>query len=322
MLTAFIVCSGARGRGDVVLKGVLRAVGAAGGTLVAAGIAGLFGPGAVGAVVCIFVILGVAMWLRQISYAYWAGCVTAAISLFYGWFGVPAEGLLRTRLEGIAVGAVIGIAASWLILPVRTSDVLRRRCSEALTALGDLIVTDWNDPKELMRRERTFCHSAEQVEEVAEPHRVASRVPIRWWPDASQGANVVNAISSCVDPVETLVSAVQDGGCLVGGPARALRSAVAANVAAVSRAMGQRSGVPHRPLSIPPAAKEDSYAYPRSFGRHRHRTRQTLPRPPRSRGSSSHQDQLPNASCGPRCLRSNRGICSWTARCGLRYPRS
>ena len=214
VLTAFIVCSGARWRGDVVLKGVLRAVGAAGGTLVAAGIAGLFGPGAVGAVVCIFVILGVAMWLRQISYAYWAGCVTAAISLFYGWFGVPAEGLLRTRLEGIAVGAVIGIAASWLILPVRTSDVLRRRCSEALTALGDLIVTDWNDPKELMRRERTFCHSAEQVEEVAEPHRVRQSCP-----DPLVAGCVPRRQRRQCDLLlrgsrRNVLVAVQDGGCL------------------------------------------------------------------------------------------------------------
>ncbi len=260
VLTAFVVCSGARGRGDVVLKGVLRAVGAAVGTLVATGIAGLFGPGAVGAVVCIFVILGVAMWLRQISYAYWAGCVTAAISLLYGWFGVPADGLLRTRLEGIAVGAVIGIAASWLILPVRTSDVLRRRCSEALTALGDLIVTDWHDPGELSRRERSFCQSAERVQEVAGSHRATSRLLTRWRADSSQGADIINAISSCVDPVETLMSAVQDGGTLVGEPAPALRRAIAANVAAVRRAIGQPPGLPYRPVSIPPAAKDNGKA--------------------------------------------------------------
>lgn len=260
VLTAFIVCSGARGRGDVVLKGVLRAVGAAVGTLVAAGIAGLFGPGNVGAVVGIFVVLGVAIWLRQISYAYWAGCVTAGISLLYSWFGVPADGLLRTRLEGIAVGAVIGIAASWLILPVRTSDVVRRRGSEALAALSDLLVADWSDPEQLSRRERGFRQSAERVQEVTGPHRAASRLPARWWTDAHQGADAVHAISSCVDPARALVSAVQDGGRLVGGPARALRKAVAANVAAVRRAIGRRLGAPYRPGPIPPAAKEDSVA--------------------------------------------------------------
>ena len=260
VLTAFIVCSGARGRGDVVLKGVLRAVGAAVGTLVAAGIAGLFGPGNVGAVVGIFVVLGVAMWLRQISYAYWAGCVTAGISLLYSWFGVPADELLRTRLEGIAVGAVIGIAASWLILPVRTSDVVRRRCSEALAALGDLLIADWNDPEELGRHERDFRQSAERVEQVAGPHRAASRLATRWQANSLQGANVVRAISSCVNPAIALESAVRDGGRLVGGPARASRKAVAANVAAVRRAIGRRPGTPYRPAPIPPAAKEDSGA--------------------------------------------------------------
>ena len=95
----------------------------------------------------IFVALAVAIWLRQINYAYWAGCVTAVISLLYSWFGVHADGLLRTRLEGIAVGAVIGIAASWLILPVRTSDVLRRRCSEAMAALSELLVCRLEGPE-------------------------------------------------------------------------------------------------------------------------------------------------------------------------------
>ena len=81
-----------------------------------------------------------------------------------------------------------------------------------------------------------------------------------WRVDASPGARVVNVISSCEVPVETLVSAVQKGGCLVSGPARALRIAVAANVAAVHRSIGRRPRVPFRPLSIPPETKEDSRA--------------------------------------------------------------
>lgn len=73
VLTAYIVCSGAAGRGDVLLKGVLRMAGAAAGTLVAAGIAGAFGPRADVTVVIIFVALFLATWLREYSYAYWAG---------------------------------------------------------------------------------------------------------------------------------------------------------------------------------------------------------------------------------------------------------
>ncbi|WP_131738996.1 FUSC family protein [Actinomadura roseirufa] len=139
VLTTFIVCQGARGRGDALHKGVLRALGAAGGTLVAALAAGAYPPGDQDAVVLIFIVLGIAVWLRHWSYAYWAGGVTAALSLLYGYFGQAAEPLLRTRLEAIMAGAVIGVAAAWLILPFRTRDVLRRRTAEALAALTDVL---------------------------------------------------------------------------------------------------------------------------------------------------------------------------------------
>ena len=257
VLTAFIVGSGARGRGDVVLKGALRAGGAAVGTVVATELAGAFGARAVGAVVLIFVALGLATWLREISYAYWAGCVTAAISLLYGWFGVSAEGLLRTRLEGIAVGAAIGIASSWLILPVRTQDVLRRRCGESLAALGDLIAADWHDMEELGQRELAFSQSARRLEEVARPHRAASRLPGRWWPDAAQGAEAIDAIHSCLGAVCALESAVRNGGDLVAGTVPARRKAVVANTAAVRRAIARRPGPTYRTVARPSEGKSE-----------------------------------------------------------------
>ena len=251
VLTAFIVCSGARGRGDVVLKGVLRASGAAIGTLVAAELSGQFGAHEVGAIVTIFIILGVGTWLREMSYAYWAGCVTASISLLYGWFGVSANGLLQTRLEGIAVGAAIGIASSWLILPVRSRDVLRRRCGEALSALGNLLVADWSDLEELGQRGLAFSQSTERLEEVARPHRAANLLPSRWWPDASRGAEALDAIHSCVGAVCELESAIRTGGHQSTGAVRARRRAVTANINAVRRAIGQQPGVPYQPPANP-----------------------------------------------------------------------
>ncbi|MGW2540395.1 FUSC family protein, partial [Kitasatospora sp. NPDC001574] len=133
VLTAFIVCSGARGRADVLFKGLLRAVGAAAGTVVATAVAGSFGPHEDAAVVLIFAVLALATWLRELSYAYWAGCVTAVLSLLYGWFGQGSDDLLRTRLAAIGLGAAVGIAAAWLVLPLRTRDVLRRRTADART---------------------------------------------------------------------------------------------------------------------------------------------------------------------------------------------
>ena len=116
VLTAFIVGNGARTRHEALQKGVHRAIGAAVGTVLATWIAGAFGPHDPRSVVVIFGILAVATWLRTLHYAYWAGSVTAALALLYGYFGENATSLAHIRLEAILVGAVIGASTSWLAL--------------------------------------------------------------------------------------------------------------------------------------------------------------------------------------------------------------
>ncbi|MER6126341.1 hypothetical protein ABT173_27720 [Streptomyces sp. NPDC001795] len=44
--------------------------------------------------------------------------MTTALSLLLGYFGQDAQSLLPTRLEAIAVGAVLSVAAAWWLLPV------------------------------------------------------------------------------------------------------------------------------------------------------------------------------------------------------------
>ncbi|GAA4368294.1 hypothetical protein GCM10023088_17100 [Actinomadura verrucosospora] len=135
VLTAFIVCNGARGQGDALYRGFLRTIGAAGGTLLATLLAGVFGPGNRWSVALIFVVLGVAVWSRPKSYAYWAGGITAALALLYGYFGQSAMSLLWTRMAAVVAGAFIGVASAWFVLPFRSGDVLRRRSTAALALL-------------------------------------------------------------------------------------------------------------------------------------------------------------------------------------------
>jgi uncharacterized membrane protein YccC len=137
VLTAYVVASGNRSRGDVIYKGGLRVIGAACGTLAAAFLTTAFPPGSRWALAAILVILTGGSWLRNASYAYWAGCVTATLALFYGYAGAGAggAGLLASRLTAIACGAVIAAAAAWLVLPVKTADVLGRRLAGVLGAL-------------------------------------------------------------------------------------------------------------------------------------------------------------------------------------------
>jgi uncharacterized membrane protein YccC len=134
VLTVLVVHSGNRGRGDVLWKGAERTVGALAGTAIATCLTGLLPPGDSLAIVAIFAILALAAGLREISYAYRAACTTAALAFLYGYFGQGGTGLLAHRLLGVLAGAVIGVAAAWLVLPVRTTDITRLRVGAPLAA--------------------------------------------------------------------------------------------------------------------------------------------------------------------------------------------
>jgi len=139
VIRAYVVNSGNRGRGDVLTKSVLRVLGALVGTTAATLIAGHVTAGSRASVVAIFVVLAIGTWLRPHGYAYWAGCVTAVLALLYGYYGTGQGDQLDVRLLAIVVGGVIAVAVSWLLLPVRTRDVARRRTAEVLAAVQDVL---------------------------------------------------------------------------------------------------------------------------------------------------------------------------------------
>ncbi len=84
VLTAFIVCSGAVGRGDAIYKGLLRVGGAIGGTLIAAILSRVAMPNGTVSAAVIFVVLFFGIWLRTVNYAYWAACATLIFALLQG----------------------------------------------------------------------------------------------------------------------------------------------------------------------------------------------------------------------------------------------
>ncbi|MFI6151243.1 FUSC family protein [Kitasatospora sp. NPDC051170] len=207
VLTAFIVCSGNRGRGDVLHKAGLRVVGAGLGTLAATPLAGLFGPGDRRSIVVILAVLAVATCLRAVNYAYWAGAVTAALSLLYGYFGQTGQALLVQRLAAIVLGAALAVAASWLLLPVRSRQVLRGRAAALLTALGELADAVRHRP-EGVGHHRARCQEAlRRVEEVARPpqlHRLLTRRLSARRRPAAHAADALEAARRCASAVARL----------------------------------------------------------------------------------------------------------------------
>jgi hypothetical protein len=179
VLTAFIVCSGNRGRADVLYKSGLRIAGAAIGTIVASiGLIWLTpahpflqGPPLV---IVLLAILGVGLWLREWTYAAWAVAMTLVITLLQGTAIHVAAGTggeqLWIRILAIIVGAACGLAASWFVLPVRSEGVVRRRIADSLAALGDFAA----DPNPITDHE--LNGALDKLDEVAAPWRALERV--------------------------------------------------------------------------------------------------------------------------------------------------
>jgi uncharacterized membrane protein YccC len=247
VLTAFIVCSGARSRGDVIHNGLLRTLGAGAGTILGTLIASTFPPFDQTSIVVIFAVLALATWLRALSYAYWAASVTTMLSLLYGYFGASATSLLHTRLEAILLGALIGVAASWIVLPIST-DVLRSRLAMLLAALSDLLTRGPRETTTLTRLQAHFDHSVHQFEQIAAPFEAHRRLT-RHRHTTSANADAVAAVRQSVVAVHALIRcATNDTDVLVSPRVVRAQSAIAANIGALRRQIAGVPGAGYRPL--------------------------------------------------------------------------
>jgi uncharacterized membrane protein YccC len=150
----------------------LRTVGAAAGALAATLLAVPVGThgSAVAAVTLAAVFLGT--WLRPLGYAWWALFVTLALVVLQAYAGLPAGPAMLQRLAAIATGAAIGVMVAWWVLPVRSTDVLRRRLANALAMLAEAL-----DPAVDGRTPRDFEHALAQVEQLAPAFRAAALLP-------------------------------------------------------------------------------------------------------------------------------------------------
>ncbi len=198
VLTAFIVNSGNRGRLDVVHKSGMRVLGAAAGTVLALAIGQhvAVGPGATAGWILAALFLGV--WLRPFAYAWWALFVTVALALLQGFAETAPAALLWQRLEEIALGALIGIAAAWFVLPVRSTDVLRRRLADALAALGESL-----DPASGRRDAARFDAMLDQLEQIAPPFRAARLLTRR---HGARPADWADTLLACREPAHALIA--------------------------------------------------------------------------------------------------------------------
>jgi hypothetical protein len=171
VISAMVVNLGALGRGEVVLKGLERGLGAMVGTLIATVIVVATDPQGTVCVVAIFVVLFVASILRPINYAFYAAGVTTVLSLLYGYFGESARQLLPIRLEALALGAALTVVVGWFLLPIRANDTLRLRLVSTLGALGAFLEAR-RESQPSAAALTTFDASVETLRASVRPHRL------------------------------------------------------------------------------------------------------------------------------------------------------
>jgi hypothetical protein len=162
VLSAFIVTSGAIGRGDALYKALLRIAGAIGGTAVAELLTLVHIANSIEYAALIFAVLFVGIWLRQINYAYWAACATLLFALLQGMQVGPSAALFGVRVLCILIGAACGVLATWFVFPIRTSHVVRRRLADAMGAMRDVLGGEARDLE----------HHAAALERIAPPLRL------------------------------------------------------------------------------------------------------------------------------------------------------
>ncbi|KRE88665.1 hypothetical protein ASG87_08785 [Frateuria sp. Soil773] len=214
VLTAFIVHSGNRGRWEVAYKSLQRLGGAAIGTLAAAVLAPLAGTHGSGSAASILVAVFLGTWLRPLNYAWWALFVTVALALLQDYAGLPATAEMGLRLAAILAGAAIGVAVAWLVLPVRSTDVLRRRLADALAALGEAL-----DPATAPHDTTAFMHALDAVDALAPAFRTARTLGRR--PRWRLPADWIDALAACRAPAVALI----DRGATPGAVRRAVGAA-------------------------------------------------------------------------------------------------
>jgi hypothetical protein len=219
VLTAFIVHSGNRGRLDVAYKSGLRVLGAAAGTVLAMSLSfhAQANPGTTGVWILAALFFGV--WLRPLGYAWWALFVTLALALLQGFEPQPPGMLLWQRLEEIVIGAVIGLASAWLVLPVRSTDVLRRRLADALAAMAEA-----TDPATPERSPARVAKALDELADMAAPFRAARRITQGF--RAIQPADWVDTLLACRAPAIEVIARGETPGRLrqaIGAARKSLR---------------------------------------------------------------------------------------------------
>lgn len=139
VLTCWVVFLNTSSTGEILVKGYRRVVGTVLGVVAGVVLAGVVGNHTWVAFVLVLVFIFAMFFTAPLSYALMSFFVTAMLGLLYTLLNTYSFDVLVLRIEETALGAVCGIIAAVLVLPVHTDRRTDELLGTVLEKLGDVV---------------------------------------------------------------------------------------------------------------------------------------------------------------------------------------
>jgi hypothetical protein len=139
VITAFIAFTGASNAGETFRRSFARVAGTLAGLVGAIALAHLTTGHQVATLAGLFGCIFLAFYVQQLSYAAMIFFITLMLGQMYTLLNTFSDAVLVLRLEETAVGAAIGVAVSFLVLPTGTRATARAARAGFLRQLADLL---------------------------------------------------------------------------------------------------------------------------------------------------------------------------------------
>ncbi len=138
-IAAFVIFAGTNSWAETLDKGWQRLLGTLLGVPSGVLVATLVSGNTIASLAMIFVCLFCAFYFMKVAYSLMTFWISTMLALMYGLLGEFTFGLLLLRIEETVVGAVIGIAAAMLVLPINTRAKIRSDAHTFFLTLSDLV---------------------------------------------------------------------------------------------------------------------------------------------------------------------------------------
>ncbi|MCV7329878.1 FUSC family protein [Mycobacterium cookii] len=138
-IAAFVIFAGTNSWAETLDKGWQRLLGTVLGVPSGVLVATLVSGNTIASIAMIFVCLFCAFYFMKVTYSLMTFWISTMLALMYGLLGEFTYGLLLLRIEETIVGAVIGIAAAMLVLPINTRAKIRGDAHTFFLTLADLV---------------------------------------------------------------------------------------------------------------------------------------------------------------------------------------